>query len=128
MKLIDTVAIIGFLSPNDRLHKRSMEHLGRVTSENDMFVPAVSLVEADLVMKVRGYDYTERQVSWRALESRVPLAKIVPNSVSSIHSALELQKQGMDYFDSLVASLAKERTSVVITTDKMIGDVVKTEW
>ena len=34
----------------------------------------------------------------------------------------------MDYFDSLVASLAKETGSAVITTDRKIEDVVDTEW
>ncbi len=128
MKLIDTVAIIGFLNPKDKAHKRSVEHISKITSDDDVFVPMTSLVEADLVMKVRGYNYSEREISWRALESRMPGSKIIPNSVLSIHSALELQRRGMDYFDSLVASLAEETSSIVITTDRAIGDAVKTEW
>jgi len=34
----------------------------------------------------------------------------------------------MDFLDSLVASLAKETGSIVITTDRRIEDVVETEW
>ena len=105
-----------------------MEHLRRVSSEEAVIVPAVSLIETDLVMKLRGYGDSERQTSWRALESEIPANKVIPNSVSSIYHAVELQKQGMDFLDSLVASLAKETGSIVITTDRRIEDVVETEW
>jgi predicted nucleic acid-binding protein len=128
MKLVDTVAIIGFLNPKDRAHERAVEHLRRVSSDDVVLVPAVLLIEADLVMKLRGYGDSERQTSWRALESEIPANKVVPSSVSSIYHAVELQKQGMDYFDSLVASLAIETGSAVITTDRRIKDVVETEW
>ncbi|MBI2649432.1 MAG: PIN domain-containing protein [Thaumarchaeota archaeon] len=128
MRLIDTVAIIGYLNPKDRTHKRSVEHISRVSSDGDVFMPMVSVIEADLVMKIKGYSYSEREISWRALESKIPPPKIVTNSVSSIYSALVLQEEGMDYFDSLISSLARETTSVVITTDKAIEAAVKTEW
>lgn len=128
MKLLDTVAIIGFLNPEDRLHKRASEHVGSVSTDGSVFVPAVSLVEADLVMKIRGYSDSERETSWSALESAIPAEKLVSNSASSIRGAVDLQKNGMDYFDSLIASLAKERDSVVITTDKRIAGSVKSEW
>jgi len=128
MKLVDTVAIIGFLNQNDRLHARSAEHLRRVSAHEDVFVPAISLVEADLVMKLRGYTDSEREASWRALEGEVPAAKVVPNSASSIRYAAELQKNQVGYFDSLVASLAKETNSTVVTTDKKIGEFAEVEW
>jgi PIN domain nuclease of toxin-antitoxin system len=128
MKLVDTVAIIGFLNPKDGLHSKSAEHLQRVSSDDESFVPAVSLLEADLVMKVRGYTASERRVSWRALEGEIPTHKIASISVSTVLTAVELQKDGMDYFDSLIASLAKETASVVITTDKKIREVVEIEW
>ncbi len=128
MRLIDTVAIIGSLNPKDRTHARSIEHLSQVTSHSDMFVPMISLIEADLVMKIKGYEHSEREISWRALESRIPPSRIIANTVSSIYSAMELQKQGMDYFDSLISSLARETNSVVITTDRAIASIVQTEW
>lgn len=93
-----------------------------------MFVPAVVLIETDLVMKVRGYDLAEREVSWRALEDKIPQSKIIVNSISSIFSAMELQRQGMEYFDSLISSLALETDSIVITTDKAIDRIARTEW
>jgi len=128
MKLLDTVALIGCLNPKDRTHKRSTEHIAQVVSHNDIFVPMISLVEADLVMKMRGYEDSERELSWRALENRIPRSKIIAHSVSSIYSAVELQRQGMDYFDSLISSIALETSSVVVTTDRAIEAVVQTEW
>ncbi|MGI0081537.1 MAG: type II toxin-antitoxin system VapC family toxin [Nitrososphaerales archaeon] len=128
MKLIDTVAIIGFLNPKDRLHARSAEHIRGVSTQDDFFVPVTSLVEADLLMRISGYTDSEREISWRAIESEIPTDKVVPNSASSIHQAVDLQKDGLDYFDSLVAALAKETGSTVITTDKRIGDIVQVVW
>jgi len=128
MKLLDTVALIGCLNPKDRTHKRSTEHIAQVVSHNDIFVPMISLVEADLVMKMRGYEDSERELSWRALENRIPRSKIIAHSVLSIYSAVELQRQGMDYFDSLISSIALETSSVVVTTDRAIEAVVQTEW
>jgi len=128
MKLLDTVALIGCLNPKDRTHKRSTEHIAQVVSHNDIFVPMISVVEADLVMKMRGYEDSERELSWRALENRIPRSKIIAHSVSSIYSAVELQRQGMDYFDSLISSIALETSSVVVTTDRAIEAVVQTEW
>jgi len=79
-------------------------------------------------MKMRGYEDSEREVSWRALESRIPRSKIIAHSVSSVYSAIELQRQGMDYFDYLISSIALETSSVVVTTDRTIKVVVQTEW
>ena len=128
MKLVDTVAIIGFLNPNDRLHARSAEHMRSVSANADIFVPVTSLIEVDLLLKISGYSDSERDISWGAIESQIPNEKVVPNSISSIRHALDLQKNGIDYFDSLVASLAKETVSTVITTDRRIREIVDTEW
>ncbi len=128
MKLVDTVAIIGFLNPKDRLHARSIERVQSINEERNTFVPVTSLIEADLLMKISGYSDSERNISWGAMESEIPNAKVLPNSVSSIRRALDLQKIGIDYFDSLIASLANETDSTVITTDKRIGEIVQIEW
>ncbi len=128
MKLVETVAIIGYLNPRDKAHGRSLEHINSVASDADVFVPAASVIEADLVMKIRGYTYSERDLSWRALESKIPPSKMLANSISSIYSALRLQQDGMDYFDSLISSLARETDSIVLTTDRSIEDAVKAEW
>jgi predicted nucleic acid-binding protein len=128
MKLIDTVALIGYLNPKDKEHKRSVHQLERASSDDKVFVPVTTLLEADLLMKIRQYSDPERETSWAALEGMIPREKVVSNSVSSVRSAEELQKEGMDYFDSLIASLAMESDSSVITRDASIKDVVETEW
>ena len=128
MRLVDTVALIGYLNPRDKEHRSSVGHLTKIASNEDVFVPNLALVEADLVMKIRGYSHSEREVSWRALESKIPRSKIIVHSVSSIYSAMRLQEQGMDYFDSLITSIALETNSIVVTTDKEIGKAVETEW
>jgi len=105
-----------------------MHHLETVESERDVFVPSAAILEADLVMKTRGYDYKERRSTWHALEYRIPATKILPNSISSVRVALDLQEGGMDYFDSLITSAALEHKAVVITTDRAVGMAVQTEW
>jgi predicted nucleic-acid-binding protein len=128
MKLIDTVVIIGFLNTKDRLYVRSSEHMERISKEDDIFVPVSSLIEADLIMKISGYTDSEREFSWGALETEISNDKVISNSSSSFRHAADYQKNGADYFDSLIASLAKETNSIVITTDKRIGEIVGTEW
>jgi len=128
MKLLDTIVVIGSFNPSDKFHSQCIRHLRTIDSKKDVFVPFVTILEADLVMKARGYTHDERRISWQALEHEIPTSKLVPNSVSSIRAALKLQEAGMDYFDSLVASLALELEAVVITNDQEIGRVVKTEW
>jgi predicted nucleic acid-binding protein len=128
MKFIGTVALIGYLNPRDKEHRRSVHHMERVASEDEVLVPVTSLVKADLVMRVREYSDPERETSWAALESAIPRTKVISNSVSSVRSAVELQRIGADYFDSLIAALAKESGSSVITTDASIKSIVRTEW
>jgi predicted nucleic-acid-binding protein len=128
MKLIDTVALIGFLNPDDKVHRRASEHIATVSTGNDVFVPASTLLETDLVLKIRGYTEAERRTSWAALESSIPAEKLLSNSASSLRGAVILQEEGMDYFDSLIASLAKENGSTVLTTDKRIAASVESEW
>ncbi len=128
MKLVDTVVIIGFLNRKDRLHSRSSEHMERISEDDNIFVPVTSLIEADLLMKLSGYSDSERDTSWGEIESKIPNKRVLQNSTSSIRRAVDLQKNGVDYFDSLVASLAKETGSTVITTDRRIVEIVDTEW
>ncbi len=128
MKLLDTVVIIGSLDRTSKLHHRCMEHLDSVQEEGGTLVPAVAILEADLVMKSRNYRFEERRVSWHALEYKIPTSKILANSISSIRTALNLQEKGMDYFDSLISSLAIEHKATVVTTDHVIGRSVAAEW
>lgn len=111
----------------DMEHERPVQHLDRARSDADYF-PATSLIEADQAMKVRGYTDSEREVSLEALEGAVPADKVIPNTASSVLSAVRLQGTGMDYFVSLIAALAEESGTRVITTDRSIGGAVETDW
>ncbi len=128
MRLLDTMVIIGSLDRTSKLHPRCIKYLNSVYEEKETFVPAISILETDLVMKARRYSYEERRISWQALDYKIPVNKIVTNSVSSIQAAISLQEKGMDYFDSLIGSLAMEHKATVMTTDRVIGSVVPTEW
>src|SRR3990172_6882767 len=120
MRLLDTVVLIGSLNPQDPLHRRSADHLNRVTREPDVLVPAVSILEADLIMKIRGYTYDERRSTWQALDHKIPADKLLSNQISTIPAALPLQENGMDYFASLIPSLALRHNATVVTTDRVI--------
>ena len=128
MKLVDTVVILGSLNTGSGLHRQCVSHLDGLAEDRETFVPTSTLLEADLVMKGRGYSLEEREVTWRALEHRIPLEKTVANSLSSIRGALPLQEKGLDYFDSLICSLAIELGARVVTTDQAIRLVADTEW
>jgi predicted nucleic-acid-binding protein len=128
MKLIDTVPLIGFLNPDEKVHRRASEHLASVSAQKDVLVPASTLLETDLVLKIRGYTEAERRTSWGALDSAIPAEKLISNNASSLRDTVILQKNGMDYFDSLIASVAKENDSTVVTTDKRIAAPVESEW
>ncbi len=128
MKIIDTVVIIGSLDTTNRLHAQCMVYLDGVFFGRENYVPMTAILEADLVMKARGYSYEERRVSWNALGYKIPSEKVIANSPSSMRAAIDLQEKGMDYFDSLIASLAMELGAKVLTTDQVIKAVVETEW
>jgi len=128
MRLLDTVVLIGALNTGDRHHLASAGHMDELREGVDTLVPAVVLLEADLVMKARGYNTDERRLTWRALEGWISAEKVVPNTASSMQGAISLQEMGLDYFDSLIASLAIESGATVVTTDRALGGVVSTDW
>jgi len=128
MRLLDTVVIIGALNTENRHHAESVKRLEELGESGEARVPVTVLLEADLVMKVRGYTAEERRLTWRALQGWITAGRVIPNTVTSIHNAVALQEHGLDYFDSLIASLALEVGATVVTTDKAMRDVVDTDW
>ena len=128
MKLIDTVVIIGSLDTGSPLNNQCIKHLDSIDEETETIVPTTTLLEADLVMKGRGFSYDERITTWHALDYRIPSGKVVANTASSMLAAIPLQEKGMDYFDSLISSLANELKGKVVTTDQAIGALVETKW
>ncbi|MFH2111339.1 MAG: PIN domain-containing protein [Candidatus Bathyarchaeota archaeon] len=128
MRLLDTVTLIGALNTGSRHHAESVIHLEELREGGETRVPMVVLLEADLVMKTRGYSAEERRLTWRAFEGWISADKVVSNTVTSLRDAVALQDRGLDYFDSLIASLAIETGATVVTTDRALRDVVSTDW
>jgi len=128
MRLIDTVVLVSSINPNDRLHLKSRNYLNAVTSDRQTFVPAPALIEFELELKSHKFDEKERITVFEDLAPFIPKNKVVAQSVTSMAHALTFYLAGMSYFDSLIASMAKEANATVVTTDKAIAKVVKTQW
>jgi predicted nucleic acid-binding protein len=110
------------------LHEESQRHFESLAEDSETFLPTSSAFEFDLVLKGRGYTAGEREQTLEWLAHSVPRSKLISNSLSSLRGAAGLQEKGMGYFDSMIASLALETNSVVVTRDKEISQVAKTVW
>lgn len=128
MKLLDTVVIVGSVSADDRRHKKASAHLDSLTDDVTLFLPGSTMIEFDLLMKVRQYTDDERITTWLEISPKIPTRKILNHTPVELAKASELQSGGMTYFDSLITALALERNSSVITDDKVISARVPTEW
>jgi len=128
MRFLDTVVIIGALSTENRHHAESVKHLEELSESGEARVPMTALLEADLVMKTRGYTAEERRLTWRALQGWIADDRVIPNTITSLRDAVALQECGLDYFDSFIVSLAVEAGATVVTTDVALRDVVDTDW
>jgi len=128
MKLLDTVVLVGSINPNDKLHYKARNYLSTVVSDEQTFIPAPILIEFELELKSHGFTENERITVFEDLAPLVPKNKVLAQSVTSMSQALSLYQSGMSYFDSLIASMAKESNATVLTTDKAIAKVVKTVW
>lgn len=128
MKLLDTVVIVGALNPDDRRHKRASVYLDKLSKDPLVKVPVFTLLEFDLLTKVRGYTEEERVTTWLEVSSKIPSEKVAPLGPAVFARASGLQRQGLSYFDSLVSALALELRATVITDDKTIASVVSSEW
>ena len=128
MQLTDTIVLVGAMNPKSEHHPKAKKYLSLVNDDQDTLVPAVSLVEFDLVMKGRNYTHDQRSDAFDWLSSFIPEGKIIPNSPSSLKIAVNLERNGLSYFDSLISAIAIEKDAIVLTTDEMISRVVQTEW
>lgn len=79
-------------------------------------------------MKGRNFTLNERREAFEWLGLMIPPERVLCNSMPSLRTALNLQKRGLGYFDSLIAAVAIEKDAHVVTTDKAVSRVAKTEW
>lgn len=128
MRLIDTLVLVGALNPMDRYHERARRHLSSLETRGDTMIPASSLIEFDLVMKTRRYTLGEVQDTWFALTDLVKSEKILGMAPAALREAAGLRDKGLGYFDSLIAGLAISSRATIVTNDKAIARLVKTEW
>ncbi|MBI3859259.1 MAG: PIN domain-containing protein [Thaumarchaeota archaeon] len=125
---MDTLVLVGALNPKDGLHKEALRHLESLSGDSETFLPVSCAFEFDLVLKGRSYTLKERENALEWLSYSVPDDKLSCNSLPSLRAAIRLQEKGMGYFDSMIASLALESGAVVVTKDREISEVVRTEW
>jgi len=127
-RLIDTVVLVGAINPKDHLHHDARRHLEEVSHDPETFLPVSTSIEFDLVLKGRSYTFVERENALDWLASSIPSDKVTSISTASLRRAVELQERGMGYFDSIISALAITTSALVVTTDKAISKVAKTEW
>jgi len=123
MKIIDTVYLVAYLNPVDRLHNeatRIIESVGEARR-----VSQAALLELDLLMKSRGFTLSERRDAWTLLSALLSsyVEPILPSDFSL--AAILAEAHGLDYFDSLVAAQCINRGAEPLTTDEQIIQVVK---
>jgi len=129
MNLLDTVALVAAMNPENEAHNRAVEYLNLLGNKTeDTFLPVMTLIEFDLVMKGRKYTPNQRRAAFSWLSYFVSEDKIISNSSSSVVLAIELQERGLNYFDSMISALAIEKNATVLTSDKMISQVADTKW
>ncbi|MFY3741392.1 MAG: putative nucleic-acid-binding protein [Candidatus Nitrosomirales archaeon] len=128
MKLIDTMVLIVSINPKDKRNPKAMNHLDAVTQDAKTFVPAPVLIEFELELMSHGFNEDQVRTVLEDLSAVIPTTKVLSQSVISMLHALALYRSGMTYFDSLIAGMAQESDATVITADKAVAKVVKTEW
>ncbi|ABM81266.1 type II toxin-antitoxin system VapC family toxin [Hyperthermus butylicus] len=120
-EIIDTVYLVAYLNPDDPLHEeaaRLIESLnpGRRVSQ-------AALIELDLLMKSRGFTPSERRDTWQLLAAILNEETVEPLLPADFALAVELaEKEGIDYFDSLIAAQCINRKAKPVTNDP---DIIK---
>jgi len=123
VEIIDTVYLVAYLNPADRLHNeaaRIIESIGETGR-----VSQAALLELDLLMKSRGFTLSERRDAWTLLSALVGnyVEPVLPSDFSL--AAILAETHGLDYFDSLVAAQCINRGAEPLTTDEQITRVVR---
>jgi predicted nucleic-acid-binding protein len=60
MQLADTIVLVRSINPQSEHHSEAKKYLSQVGVDQETFVPLVSLIEFDLVMKGRNYTHGQR--------------------------------------------------------------------
>ena len=116
MKIIDTVVLIASFDPQHPLYGTAVKHFQSVILSDDVHVPAVVLLECDLVLKGKGFSKEERSTIFEKLANIIPENKILPLVVDILKKAVDMEDE-KTYFDAFVAATALKYKADIISTD-----------
>jgi len=120
LEIVDTVYLIAYLRPSDPLHDEAVNVLSGLGKARR--ISEASLIELDLLMKVRGFTPIERAKTWRLLEKIIPPDALEPlTSRDYTVAAILADKYELDYFDSLIAAQCIVRKAKPLTTDERLA-------
>ena len=123
-RIIDTVYLVAYLTPSDRLHSAAVKLLEKELGEL-VRVSEAALMELDLIMKSRGYTAEERERTWLYLTA-VLGGNVEPLLPIDFAVAARLEAvEGLDCFDALVAAQCINRGAEPVTTDQEVVAAVK---
>ena len=132
MKILDTVALIAFSRPSDRLHEAGKKHIKAVTNTDETFVPSAVLLELDTVLKSRNFSYDERKEIFETLAPVIPNDKVLRLTPPILKRAAELDSVASwrdHYFDVIIVATALEHAAEVVTTDSKMSSLgVTVSW
>jgi PIN domain nuclease of toxin-antitoxin system len=123
-EIVDTVYLVAYLNPNDPLHREAVSIIESIGGERR--ISQAALLEFDLLMKSRGFTLEERLDTWQLLSiilSRDSIEPIYPEDFAL--AATLTDREGLDYFDSLIAAQCINRKAKPLTTDQAILKTVE---
>ena len=123
MEIIDTVYLVAFLIDSDPLHDKAVQFIESLSPTRK--ISQASLLELDLLMKARGFNWKERLRTWLLLSSLIPKdfkEVILPFDLSL--AAFIVYKYELDYFDAIISAQCILRNAKPLTTDREILQMI----
>ena len=119
MEIIDTVYLVAFLIDSDPLHDKAVQLIESLSLTRK--ISQASLLELNLLMKTRGFNWKQRLRTWLLLSSLIPkdlIEVILPLDLSL--AAFIVYKYKLDYFDAIISAQCILRNAKPLTTDREI--------
>ena len=123
MEIIDTVYLVAFLIDSDPLHDKAVQLIESLSLTRK--ISQASLLELNLLMKTRGFNWKQRLRTWLLLSSLIPkdlIEVILPLDLSL--AAFIVYKYKLDYFDAIISAQCILRNAKPLTTDREILQMI----